>query len=81
MVTKGAAFLEASIGPAIRRLCTEKVAIETDPSRSGKNSKHIEKNVELLVQWVQEFWKSIYDAREKCPEFVPFASFTRYMQC
>jgi hypothetical protein len=68
MVTKGATFLEASVGPAIRRLCTEKVAIETDPSRKGKNSKHVEKNVELLVQWCHEFWKSIYDAREKCPE-------------
>ena len=74
MVTKGAAFLEGSVGPAIRRLCTEKVAIETDPGRSGKNSKHIEKNVELLVQWCHEFWKSIYDAREKCPELAVFPS-------
>lgn len=70
MMTKGAAFLEASIGSAIRRLCTLGIAIETDPSRSGKNAKQIEKNVDLLVYWCQEFWKSIYDARDKCPESV-----------
>lgn len=67
MTTKGAAFLEASIGSVIRRLCLEKVAIETDPSRSGKSTKFTEKNVDLLLQWCQELWKSIYDAREKCP--------------
>ena len=72
MMTKGAAFLEASIGSAIRRLCSGGVAIETDPSRSGKNAKQIEKNVELLVHWCQDFRKSIYDARDKCPESVPF---------
>lgn len=67
MATKGSAFLEASIGSVIRRICSEKVAIETDPGRSGRNLKHVEKNVDLLIQWCQELWKSIYDAREKCP--------------
>ncbi|KIP11948.1 hypothetical protein PHLGIDRAFT_21262 [Phlebiopsis gigantea 11061_1 CR5-6] len=67
MATEGAAFLEASVGRVLRRLCSDKVVIETDPGRSGKSSKQTEKSVELLVQCCQELWKSIYDAREKCP--------------
>ncbi|KZT02708.1 Rho GTPase activation protein [Laetiporus sulphureus 93-53] len=63
----GAEFLEASVGPTIRRLCSEKVAIEVDPARSGKGTKSTEKNVELLVQWCQTFWDCIYNARELCP--------------
>ncbi|CCL98960.1 uncharacterized protein FIBRA_00968 [Fibroporia radiculosa] len=63
----GSAFLEASIGATVRRLCAERVAIEVDPVRSGKGSKNAEKNVELLVYWCQEFWGGIYDARKLCP--------------
>lgn len=66
MVTQGHDFLEASVGSVIRRLCTEKVAIEIDPARSHK--KNVEKQTELLVYWCQEFWKSIYEARKRCPE-------------
>ena len=66
MVAQGGAFLEASIGAVIRRLCTDKVAIEIDPARSHK--KNVEKQTDLLVVWCQEFWKSIYDARKHCPE-------------
>ena len=61
------AFLEASVGPSIRRLCSEKVAIEVDPVRIGKGGRAIERNVELLVAWCQEFWERIYDARRQCP--------------
>ncbi|OBZ79003.1 Ras GTPase-activating protein gap-2 [Grifola frondosa] len=61
----GTAFLEASVGHSIRRLCKEKVAIEVDPVRSGKGAKGLEKNVELLVYWCQEFWTHIYDARRQ----------------
>ncbi|KAI0756978.1 Rho GTPase activation protein [Daedaleopsis nitida] len=63
----GMAFLEASVGPTIRRLCSEKVAIEVDPVRIGKGGRAVEKNVELLVTWCQEFWDRIYDARRQCP--------------
>ncbi|KAI1797892.1 Rho GTPase activation protein [Ganoderma leucocontextum] len=63
----GMAFLEASVGPSIRRLCSEKVAIEVDPVRIGKGGRAVEKNVELLVTWCQEFWERIYDARRQCP--------------
>ena len=63
----GVAFLEASIGSSIRRLCAEKVAIEVDPVRIGKGGRAVEKNVELLVAWCQEFWDGIYDARRQCP--------------
>ena len=66
MVAQGGAFLEASVGSVIRRLCSEKVAIEIDPARSHK--KNVDKHAELLVFWCQEFWKSIYDARKQCPE-------------
>ncbi|PSS37747.1 hypothetical protein PHLCEN_2v440 [Hermanssonia centrifuga] len=67
MSMQGATFLEASVGSVIRRLCSEKIAIEIDPVRSGKNPKNIERHTDLLVHWCQEFWKSIYDARKQCP--------------
>ncbi|KAI0778198.1 Rho GTPase activation protein [Trametes elegans] len=63
----GMPFLEASVGATIRRLCSEKVAIEVDPVRIGKGPKAIEKNVELLVVWCREFWDQIYAARTQCP--------------
>ncbi|KAI0335260.1 Rho GTPase activation protein [Cubamyces sp. BRFM 1775] len=63
----GMSFLESSVGPTIRRLCAEKVAIEVDPVRIGKGPKAIEKNVELLVSWCREFWDHIYEARTQCP--------------
>ncbi|PCH33643.1 Rho GTPase activation protein [Wolfiporia cocos MD-104 SS10] len=63
----GAAFLEASVGLSIRRLCSDKVAIEVDPVRSGKGARSTEKSVELLVYWCQEFWTCIYEARKQCP--------------
>lgn len=68
MLTQGSGFLEASIGSVIRRLCSEKVAIEIDPARSHK--KNLDKHTDQLVYWCQEFWKSIYDARKYCPELV-----------
>ncbi|KAI0825122.1 Rho GTPase activation protein [Trametes gibbosa] len=63
----GMPFLEASVGATIRRLCTEKVAIEVDPVRLGKGPKAIERNVDLLVTWCREFWDHIYEARTQCP--------------
>ena len=66
----GMAFLEASVGPSIRRLCSEKVAIEVDPVRIGKGGRAVEKNVELLVTWCTEFWDRIYDTRRQCPTWV-----------
>jgi hypothetical protein len=68
----GKAFLEASIGSVMRRLCAEKVAIEVDPLRSGKSLKDIERNVEQLIYWCQEFWKQIYSVRTECPQHVCF---------
>ncbi|KAH9950344.1 Rho GTPase activation protein [Amylocystis lapponica] len=67
MAWYGTAFLEASVGSTIRRLCGEKIAIEVDPVRSSKGSKGVEKGVELLVYWCQEFWTGIYEARTECP--------------
>ncbi|KAF8216242.1 Rho GTPase activation protein [Mycena galopus ATCC 62051] len=49
----GKAFLEASIGSVLRRLCAEKVGIE--------------KNLDLLIYWCQEFWNQIYSVRTECP--------------
>ncbi|KAJ7900348.1 GTPase activating protein [Mycena olivaceomarginata] len=63
----GKAFLEASIGSVLRRLCAEKVGIEVDPVRSGKGTKDAEKNLELLIYWCQEFWNQIYSVRNECP--------------
>lgn len=67
MALYGKAFLEASLGSAIRRLCSEKVTIEVDPNRNTRGAKDIEKNVELLVHWCQEFWSQIYAVRGDCP--------------
>ncbi|KAJ7071030.1 GTPase activating protein [Mycena amicta] len=63
----GKAFLEASIGQVLRRLCAEKVAIEVDPVRSGKGTKDVERNLELLIHWCHEFWNQIYSVRTECP--------------
>ncbi|KAG6851059.1 hypothetical protein H0H93_002951 [Arthromyces matolae] len=64
----GKAFLEASVGGVIRKLCKEKVAIEVDPARRGKGSKDIERNFELLTTWCQEFLDQIYAVRAECPQ-------------
>ncbi|KAJ7487599.1 GTPase activating protein [Mycena galericulata] len=63
----GKAFLEASIGSVLRRLCAEKVGIEVDPMRSGKGTKDVERNLDLLIYWCQEFWNQIYSVRGECP--------------
>ncbi|TFK41156.1 Rho GTPase activation protein [Crucibulum laeve] len=68
MALYGKAFLEASIGNVLRRLCAEKISIEVDPARSGKNSKDLERNVEQLIYWCQEFWNQIYSTRAECPQ-------------
>jgi len=70
MTWYGKAFLEASVGSVLRRLCAEKVAIEVDPLRSGKNSKDVERNVEQLIYWCKEFWNQIYSVRTHCPQYV-----------
>ncbi|KAF8168097.1 Rho GTPase activation protein [Crassisporium funariophilum] len=67
MTWYGKAFLEASIGNVLRRLCAEKIAIEVDPMRSGKSTKDVERNVEQLKYWCQEFWNQIYSVRAECP--------------
>ncbi|KAJ7181660.1 GTPase activating protein [Mycena crocata] len=63
----GKAFLEASIGSVLRKLCAEKVGIEVDPMRSGKGIKDVERNLDLLIYWCQEFWSQIYSVRTECP--------------
>ena len=68
MATHGGAFLEASVGSVLRRICSDRVVIETDPNRIRKTGKNLERNVESLAHWCQEVWKSIYDARRLCPE-------------
>ncbi|KIM48201.1 hypothetical protein M413DRAFT_224313 [Hebeloma cylindrosporum] len=67
MTWYGKAFLEASIGNVLRRLCAEKVAIEVDPMRSGKSTRDVERNVEQLIYWCREFWNQIYSVRAECP--------------
>lgn len=68
MTWYGKAFLEASIGSVLRRLCAEKVAIEVDPFRSGRSTKDVERNVDQLIYWCQEFWTQIYSVRGDCPQ-------------
>lgn len=66
MAWYGKAFLEASIGSVLRKLCAEKVAIEVDPGRIGKN-KDVGRGFEQLIFWCQEFWNQIYSVRQDCP--------------
>lgn len=61
----GKKFLEASVGPIIRRFCGEKLVIDMDSTRVGK--KELDKNAELLAYWCNEFWKQIYSVRADCP--------------
>ncbi|EPQ60641.1 Rho GTPase activation protein [Gloeophyllum trabeum ATCC 11539] len=68
MAWYGKGFLEASIGPVIRRLYAERITIEIDPARSqGRSAKDIERNVDQLVYWCQEVWGNIYSMRGECP--------------
>ncbi|KAG6890402.1 hypothetical protein C0995_008756 [Termitomyces sp. Mi166 len=67
----GKAFLQASVGGVIRKLCREKVAIEVDPARRSKGSRDIERNFDLLTAWCQEFLDQIYAVRTECPQCVP----------
>lgn len=67
MAWYGKSFLEASVGRVIRRLCAEKVSIEVDPTKISRGSKDLEKNVETLVYWCNEFWNQIYAVRGECP--------------
>ncbi|CAK5264411.1 unnamed protein product [Mycena citricolor] len=68
----GKAFLEASIGRVLRRLCADKVKIEVDFQRGTKggkekSSREVERNVDSLVYWCREFWNQIYAVRMECP--------------
>lgn len=67
MAFYGKAFLESSIGSTIRRICSEKIAIEVDPVRSGKGPKEVERGVDQLIHWSQEVWNQIYAVRSQCP--------------
>jgi len=61
----GKRFLEASVGPIIRRFCGEKPVIDMAPARVGK--KELDKNAESLAYWCGEFWNQIYSVRAECP--------------
>lgn len=58
----GKSFLDASIGPVLRRLCAERVTIE-----EGKTGKDGDRNNELMKYWTQQFWNQIYSVRAECP--------------
>jgi hypothetical protein len=72
MAWYGKAFLEASVGTTIRRLCLENVSIEVDPLRNAKGPKDVERNIDLLVYWCREIWEQIYSVRQQCPKYVSF---------
>jgi hypothetical protein len=74
MAWYGKAFLEASVGATIRRLCLENVSIEVDPLRNPKGPKDVERNVDLLVYWCREIWEQIYSVRHQCPKYVSLIS-------
>lgn len=63
----GRSFLEASVGPSIAELCSERVELETDPSRNTRGPKDVEQSVRQLHVWCMKFWSNIYNARDQCP--------------
>lgn len=63
----GRTFLEASVGPVLRRLFQEKVTIEIDPNRLNRGGKELDKNVDMLIFWCGEFWTQIYSVKDDCP--------------
>lgn len=72
MTKLGTSFLEASVGPVVRRLCAEGIAIEVDPLRNDRHMdvRDIERNVTALATWCNEFWKAIWATRGDCPQYV-----------
>lgn len=79
----GKDFLDASVGGVIRRIISEKVAIEVDPNRTARNPKDQEKkgpkDQDRLVYWCSELWLNIYNTREQCPQYV-FFKFIRVLE-
>ncbi|PFH54476.1 hypothetical protein AMATHDRAFT_54 [Amanita thiersii Skay4041] len=71
MVWYGKAFLEASVGNIIRKICDDGVEIHLE--RTGKGGKDMEKNVDMkqlrhLLDLCKEIWGQIYSVRAECPE-------------
>ena len=70
----GKEFLEASVGSVIRRIISEKVAVEVDPIRSNRTPKDQEKkgqkDQDRLAFWCNEVWSSINNSRDRCPRYV-----------
>ena len=67
MAWYGKSFLESSVGDVIRRISLERVSIEVDPTKTYQPTWDLDKNVDALVYWCQELWKSIYRVRSECP--------------
>ncbi|EIN13747.1 hypothetical protein PUNSTDRAFT_140219 [Punctularia strigosozonata HHB-11173 SS5] len=66
MLDTGHSFLEASVGKTIRRLCSEKVALDMDEGQT-KTAKEMERSSDALADWCQELWDQIYRNRTGCP--------------
>ncbi|KAG8899531.1 hypothetical protein FRB99_006584 [Tulasnella sp. 403] len=71
----GKIWLDRSLGSHIRKLLAERVSLETDPVMIDKKhtkdedvvQKEVETNVQLLVEWCEKLWGSIWNARDDCP--------------
>jgi GTPase-activator protein for Ras-like GTPase len=74
----GRSFLDASIGPIIRRLCNERVEIELDPVSHARDQERSRTSARsdrdgtveatrTLMYWCNEVWSQIYNARTECP--------------
>ena len=73
----GRSFLDASVGPVIRRLCNERIEIKLDPSshamsldqeRPRSSGRDIAVDAtKTLGYWCNEIWSQIYYARTECP--------------
>ena len=74
----GRSFLDASVGPVIRRLCNERVEIRLDPSSHALSQREQDRPrssgrdgaadaTRTLAYWCNEFWCQIYNVRTECP--------------
>lgn len=72
----GSDFLFSALGDIVTALCKDDIEIEIDPSRLKARHRSLPENVAELNRWATSLWNSLYQARHKCPKFVPLASYT-----
>lgn len=64
-------WLDASIGDLVRRICEERITVDSDAVQAGEGGATLamnSKDADTLHSWVVAIWESIYVNRQKCPK-------------